>query len=110
MRVGAALKAVSIVAGASVLMPYLLLSVHGRQQPRPALLVFRAVEEVERVQPVGNQAVQLHADEIRMLVLALPTGRDAHRRLSAAISVWLSWHSLKLASRPSIRASERRSG
>ena len=70
MRVGAALYAVSMAAGASVLMPYLsLIWSIVAQQARAALLFFEAVEERQRVQAVGNEVVQLHADEIRVLVL-----------------------------------------
>ena len=59
-----------MVAGASVLMPYLLFScVHGRQQAGAALLAVEGVEEVERVQAVGDQIVQVHADEVGVVVL-----------------------------------------
>ena len=70
IRVGAAFHAVSMAAGASVLMPYLSLiwSMVASNRVRLSLL-FEAVEERQRVQPVGNEVVQLHADEIGVLVL-----------------------------------------
>ena len=47
-------------------------------EARAVLLVLRPVEEVQRVQPVGHQAVQMHADEVGLLVsgsrrAAMPT-------------------------------------
>ena len=70
MRVGAALKAVSMVAGASVLRPYLLFSASMAASRRARLCSsLSSFKQVEGVQPVGHQAVQMHADEIRVLVL-----------------------------------------
>ncbi len=77
MRVGAALKAVSMVAGASVLRPYLLFSASIAASSRARLCSSSsAVEEVERVQAVGDQPAQMHADEVRMVEFA-PAGRMA---------------------------------
>ena len=78
-----------MAAGASVLMPYLSFSSSmASQQARAALLVFEGVEEVQRVQAVGNQTVELHADEVGLVVLRAG-GPAAHSRRSAAISVWI---------------------
>ena len=70
IRVGAALYAVSIAAGASVLMPYLSLiwSIVASRRVR-LCSSSRPSKSVERVQPVGDKVVQLHADEVRMVVL-----------------------------------------
>ena len=48
--------------------------VHGCQQARAVLLALRPVEEVERVQTVGDEAVEMHADEVGLLVVAGPRG------------------------------------
>ncbi len=59
MRVGAALKAVSIDAGANVLMPYFEFSSSMVSSSfDAALLAFERVEEVERMQAIGNEAVE----------------------------------------------------
>ena len=86
IRVGAALYAVSIAAGASVLMPYLSLIWSIVAFRRVRLCSSSRPSKSERVQPVGNQVVQLHADEVRVSY-CLPDGRDSQMRRSAAISV-----------------------
>jgi len=68
MRVGAALKAVSMVAGASVLRPYLLFSASIAATRRVRLCSSSVPSNrFKRVQSVGHQAVQMHADEIWVL-------------------------------------------
>src|ERR1019366_10541680 len=42
---------------------------HGFEQPCPALLAVQRIEEVQRVESIRNQTVQLHADEVGMLIV-----------------------------------------
>src|SRR5665213_3145695 len=44
--------------------------VHGFEQAGAALLAIERVEEIERVQVVRNQAVELHADEVGLVVFS----------------------------------------
>ena len=42
--------------------------VHGGEEAGAAFGVFECVEEVERVEPVGDEAGELHADEVGLIV------------------------------------------
>ena len=54
---------------------FMIQLVHRREQAGAARAVLERVEKIQRMQPVGNQAVQLHPDEIGLVVLRA-RGRD----------------------------------